>query len=173
MMVILFYIYVYILFITVLVFISIFVSLDKSIEETDRDRVYMVAKDSIPTFSPESVKNDRVIAINPLTDGSQVATFHKAVLLAIGLRGLTLNDFVTPEGSEKAQTVANLYSALNTQPAQTVTVDMLNQLVTSSDIDMIKHVLSQIVANLPVPAAIAAEQVSTIFKAVEEAVKNI
>ncbi len=153
--------------------IDLEVSFNVSSNQSDRARVYLIAKDNIGAFRPESVREDRVMAINPLTDSNQIAVLHKAIFVSLGLRNLTQDDFTSAEGSERAQTVAKLYNLLDPTPAGEVTVNMLSKLVTSSDLKIIKDTLLQIVANLPTPAAISADETRQLFEAVQEAVRNI
>lgn len=132
-------------------------------------RVYITS--DVNNYSPEDVKKDRVLAVNPLTSPRQIGVLYQAIFTALALRNLTLDDVQDPLNG-KARAVVKLYNDLNPSPEE-LDFNGLVTLLNPPDLTTLKDLLRKIVASLPVPEAIAAEQITTLYEAVEEAVRNI
>ncbi len=132
-------------------------------QQVSNQRVFLISGADIDNFECSSPNQVRVMAVQPL---SNIASLPQLILACMGLRLLEENETTSP----RAAAVVNLLKELNSP----ITTDNLSQLLSPlKTIDSLRTVLTQIVANLPTPAAISADETQQLFEATQEAVRNI
>ncbi len=152
------------------------VSIDKSKNIAGLSRVYLISSGQIAAFK-KTDKEDKVLAIQSLTDKKQAAQFYKALLAGLAFGNITSDEVQAALKGEtkaitKADAVVGLYNSLN--PAIRLNLAGLAILVNpDTEIGSLRAILSQIVANLPVPVPTKGEDLKMTLDAIVEALSKV